>query len=241
MVKGHRAGRVLDIEALEVPGVPLGWWGACTGYFLHYLHVFSHSEDDLFDNSDLTHRTSPPRTTPSVNHPHLRCYRDALPHALVVDPARREEGCRDALPLLPPPPTPETAAHVLAQGGAPPHTDTQAHPPSLLEDPHVFSSHSCNTSSPTSLASSSNSPPRPSHSYLHAASPPAASMPTAACASFALAAHTPGLHPTGLLAQMRSYLVSADFAVILETALDHATEVLIEGLRGRVFMDTAGE
>ncbi|KAH7919339.1 hypothetical protein BV22DRAFT_867150 [Leucogyrophana mollusca] len=44
----------------------------------------------------ISHITSPSRTTPSVNHPNLRCYRDALPHALVGDPARRQEGCRDA-------------------------------------------------------------------------------------------------------------------------------------------------
>ncbi|KAH7919330.1 hypothetical protein BV22DRAFT_1199540 [Leucogyrophana mollusca] len=64
MVKGHRAGRVLDIEALEVPGVPLGWVERVHGAPPALPTFISHSQDDLFDDSDLTHQTSPPRTTP---------------------------------------------------------------------------------------------------------------------------------------------------------------------------------
>lgn len=44
---------------------------------------------------------------------------------------------------------------------------------------------------------------------------------------------------TALLAQTRRYLSGPDFAHALGCALDRATEVLMDGLRARVFVDTA--
>ena len=44
---------------------------------------------------------------------------------------------------------------------------------------------------------------------------------------------------TALLAETRCYLSGPDFAYALGCALDRATEVLMDGLRMRVFVDTA--
>ncbi|KAH7918215.1 hypothetical protein BV22DRAFT_1051881 [Leucogyrophana mollusca] len=52
--------------------------------------------------------------------------------------------------------------------------------------------------------------------------------------------HIPSTHFTGILPQTHSYLLSPHSVVVLEAALDRATEVLIEGLRGRVFVDSGG-
>ncbi|KAH7920105.1 hypothetical protein BV22DRAFT_1050594 [Leucogyrophana mollusca] len=49
-------------------------------------------------------------------------------------------------------------------------------------------------------------------------------MPTAAYTPFTHTTHTPDPHFTGLLAQTRSYLLSPDFALVLEAALVRATE-----------------
>ncbi|KAH7920029.1 hypothetical protein BV22DRAFT_1040329 [Leucogyrophana mollusca] len=65
-------------------------------------------------------------------------------------------------------------------------------------------------------------------------------FPLFAYASSTHTTHAPDPHFTGLLAQTRSYLLSPDFAAVLEAALDRATEVLIEGLRGQIFVDSAG-
>ncbi|KAH7920033.1 hypothetical protein BV22DRAFT_1199197 [Leucogyrophana mollusca] len=287
MVIGHAVSRVLDMEALEVP---LGWVERVRGALPALPTFISPLEDDLLDDSDLTHETSPPRTcplqptTPISDDTEMRFltlswwilhvgWKDVATrvrqgvegvfegvslktklgptelHGLLADVRRRVEyevrfeGGERRISFLSSllPPTPETTAHVLAQGGAPPHTNTQPHPPSLLEDPHVSQSHSRESSSPTSLSSPSHSPPRPSHSHIAShASPAAASIPTAAYASSTHTTHTPDSHFTGLLAQTRSYLLSPDFAVVLEASLDRAMEVLIEGLRGRVFVDSAG-
>ncbi|KAH7918290.1 hypothetical protein BV22DRAFT_1186682 [Leucogyrophana mollusca] len=77
VVIGHTVGRVLDMEALEVP---LGWVERVHGTFPILTTFISHLEDNLLDDSDLTHEISQP--LPSQMTP--RCA------------SSRSRGCRDA-------------------------------------------------------------------------------------------------------------------------------------------------
>ncbi|KAH7919336.1 hypothetical protein BV22DRAFT_1133908 [Leucogyrophana mollusca] len=109
------------------------------------------------------------------------------------------------------PPTPETTAHVRAQGGALPHTITNAptHLPSLPEDSHILSSHSASRS------------PRLSSPVVKLTTQALAlAVGLSSCCFYTpsrirllyTTIHTPDPRFTILLAQTHSYLLSPDFA-----------------------------
>ncbi|KIJ64887.1 hypothetical protein HYDPIDRAFT_111547 [Hydnomerulius pinastri MD-312] len=222
-------------------------------------------------------------------------------HALILDVRRRveldrtEKGSRFASSLLPP--TPETTAHVLAQGGALPmppsevsrenhsqlHDRDQEHPIGISPPPYsvlssaASSTHGGNDSEPQSqlslgpqdglspetaivIASPTPRPavfPTPPSSNTQESSPSSRASPSPSSPS--LPAHIRGQAqspPAGegtqgvsfssldldlrfntLLAETRAYFSGGDFAHALTCALDRATDVLMDGLRARVFVD----
>ncbi|KAH7883130.1 Peroxin-3-domain-containing protein [Phlebopus sp. FC_14] len=180
-------------------------------------------------------------------------------NGLVLDVRRRVEveernsGSRFLSSLLPP--TPETTAHVLAQGGA-------------LSIPS-FDIARDQIRSRESMIGANSPPPEPARDGLSPATaitvaspkPPLASFPTppatqthesapSSCGSPSpsgvwKASDVNGVAQTldsdvkftSLLAETRTYLTGADFAYALTCALDRATGVLMDGLRARVFVD----
>lgn len=183
------------------------------------------------------------------------------------------------------PPTPETTAHVLAQGGAlripreneipdsidrflakspPPFRDPNRSPATRgdieLHMPPLEASHE-GSSRATAIPIESPRPryaafPTPPSSHAHESdissrasqSPMTSSVPRLQPAlsagmsnSLATSRGSLDIDPqfTALLAQTRRYLSGPDFTHALGCALDRATEVLMDGLRARVFVDTA--
>lgn len=107
------------------------------------------------------------------------------------------------------PPTPETTHHVLIQGGFPLHASYTSSTSSQIT--HHF------TASPALV---------PSNTTTH----PSDFLPPTHI-------QDPGF--TSLIKETRGIISSPDFASVLETCLDRATQVLFEGLERNVFVDTA--
>ncbi|KAH7918601.1 hypothetical protein BV22DRAFT_1041659 [Leucogyrophana mollusca] len=109
--------------------------------------------------------------------------------------------------------------------------NTQPPPPSLLEDYHVFPSHSREPSPQFHSLRQRTHHPDP-----RARTPPLTRSRRFYAHSRIRPPHTHHAQPdpyfTALLWQTRSYLLFPDFA-ILEAASDYATGVLIEVLRGQ--------
>ena len=136
------------------------------------------------------------------------------------------------------PPTPETTAHVLAQGGALPQVPSErsSFSSSLLHGcdnslpiptsvPHV----GIFPTPPSSIPPSSPSLPS-NQPLLDSISPPQTSPRTAEF-------NDPIF--SSLFAQTREYLSGPDFAYALSAVLDRATCVLVDGLRAKVFVDSS--
>ncbi|KAG6334033.1 hypothetical protein ID866_5050 [Astraeus odoratus] len=148
------------------------------------------------------------------------------------------------------PPTPETTAHVLAQGGALPiptpgvHREcTNGHEKDLSRRADSAQTQILDGSSPataidiTSLdhgvTSPSALPTRTAVSQLSHINPSSAQRESALLSSLE---SDPRF--MSLLSEARAYLSGPDFAYALTCALDRATGVLMDGLRSRVFVDT---
>lgn len=110
------------------------------------------------------------------------------------------------------PPTPETTHHVLIQGGFPLHASYTSSTSSQIT--HHF------TASPAVIPSLTTT--HPSDFLL----PPTH-----------IQDQDPGF--TALIEETRGIISSPDFASVLETCLDRATQVLFVGLEKNVFVDTA--
>ncbi|KAG1749450.1 Peroxin-3-domain-containing protein [Suillus lakei] len=170
-------------------------------------------------------------------------------HVLILDVRRRVErdGTGDDRASIPGrflssllPPTPETTAHVLAQGGALPQVPSEFSP---LPGSSISSLHESDGSPPiagptprvgifptppSSIPTSSPSPSSSRPAQNTTSTPPTSQT------------HTELNDPifTSLLAQTRAYLAGPDFAYALSAALDRATVVLVDGLRAKVFVDS---
>ncbi|KAG1851807.1 Peroxin-3-domain-containing protein [Suillus tomentosus] len=170
-------------------------------------------------------------------------------HVLILDVRRRVErdGTGDDRASIPGrflgsllPPTPETTAHVLAQGGALPQVPSKFSP---LPGSSISSLRDSNDSppiagptpragifpTPPSSVPSSSPSPSSSRPAPNTTSPP----PTA---QFRAEFNDPIF--SSLLSQTRAYLSGPDFAYALSAALDRATIVLVDGLRAKVFVDS---
>lgn len=178
------------------------------------------------------------------------------------------------------PPTPETTAHVLAQGGASP-ISREREPHDGID--HLLAKSSRDPTRPPSTHGSIELPippetrydgltrataipiesprprtaafPTPPSSHAHESdlssrasqSPSNSSLPhlqpsssMGISNSLATSRGTLDVEPqfAALLAQTHHYLSGPDFAHALGCALDRATEVLMDGLRARVFVDS---
>ncbi|KAG2138003.1 Peroxin-3-domain-containing protein, partial [Suillus clintonianus] len=245
--------RVVDVEAIwpawsgqedwdeEIEGVSeetemrfltLSWWILHVGWKDVAARVRG-SVEAVFEEVSLKTKLSPSEL-----------------HVLILDVRRRVEGDgtsdnkasisgRFLSSLLPP--TPETTAHVLAQGGAIPQTPSES---SLLPSSSISSLRESDDSppiaGPTPRVGIFPTPP----SSIPASSPsPSSSQP---------AQNTTSTPPTSqpraelndpifssLLSQTRAYLAGPNFAYALSAALDRATVVLVDGLRAKVFVDSS--
>ncbi|KAG1722114.1 Peroxin-3-domain-containing protein [Suillus paluster] len=219
-------------EETEMRFLTLSWWILHVGWKDVAARVRG-SVEAVFEGVSLKTKLSPSEL-----------------HVLIMDVRRRVE--RDGTgdnkasmsgrflgSLLPP--TPETTAHVLAQGGALPQVPFE---PSPLPSSSISSLRDCDdslpiagptpregvfptppSSIPPSSPSLSSSRPAP-----NTASPPPPSQPRAEL-------NDPIF--SSLLSQTRAYLVGPDFAYALSAALDRATGVLVDGLRAKVFVDSS--
>ncbi|KAG2348207.1 hypothetical protein BDR05DRAFT_980530 [Suillus weaverae] len=243
--------RVVDVEAIwpawsagqedwdeEVEGVSeetemrfltLSWWILHVGWKDVAARVRG-SVESVFEGVSLKTKLSPSEL-----------------HVLILDVRRRVErdGTGDNRVSIPGrflgsllPPTPETTAHVLAQGGALPQVpsfsplpgssisslrESGDSPPIAGPTPHAGIFPTPPSSIPSSSRSPSSSRPAP-----NTTSPPPTSQP-----------HVEFNDPifSSLLSQTRAYLAGPDFTYALSAALDRATVVLVDGLRAKVFVD----
>ncbi|KAI9567620.1 Peroxin-3-domain-containing protein [Boletus coccyginus] len=260
-------------EETELRFLTLSWWVLHVGWKDVAARIRS-SVESVFDDVSLKAKLSPSELL-----------------ALIMDVRRRVEtdgtgikpGAKFLSSLLPP--TPETTAHVLAQGGVlsiPRESEIHysinrflAKSPRPSCDPNRFSStdgnidppiapldtpydglsrvtaipikspmprHAAFPTPPSSHAHESDLSSRasqsPSNSSMHHLRPtPSVGIPN----SLATSRGTLDMDPqfNALLAQTRRYLAGPDFAYALGCALDRATGVLMDGLRARVFVDSA--
>lgn len=160
------------------------------------------------------------------------------------------------------PPTPETTAHVLAQGGAlpmpafEPHRDrpwtdgkepAQASTESTIED-GTSPATAIDITSPRSreIDPSSSTHDRGLSSYKASTTLPSGFHPHAKHSSALDTPQRTALRSSletdprfmSLLSETQAYFTGPNFAYALTCALDRATGVLIDGLRARVFVDS---
>lgn len=219
-------------EETEMRFLTLSWWILHVGWKDVAARVRG-SVEAVFEGVSLKTKLSPPE---------LR--------VLILDVRRRveqhstgENGAsipgRFLGSLLPP--TLETTAHVLAQGGALPQVpsgfspflgssisslrESDDSPPISGPTPHVGIFPTPPSSIPSSSPSPSSGRPAP-----NTTSPPPNSQPPAEF-------NDPIF--SSLLSQTRAYLAGPDFTYALSAALDRATVVLVDGLRTKVFVDSS--
>ncbi|KIK92921.1 hypothetical protein PAXRUDRAFT_26536 [Paxillus rubicundulus Ve08.2h10] len=275
-------------EETELRYLTLSWWILHVGW-KDVAERVRGSVESVFEGVSLQGKLSASELYVHIMDIRRRVELDATGH---------DHSLRFMSSLLPP--TPETTAHVLAQGGALPVPPTGAPAGSIQAQPHEShhdrlltvgppysdfthssaSSPRANNIEPTLPNSEpihdgltpataiviNNQIPRPatfptppsSNTYepgLSSCASPAPSISsvpahvdTAAETSPPAASNAPGvsfgaldLDPrfNKLLVETRGYLSGPDFAHALGCALDRATEVLMDGLRARVFVDTA--
>ncbi|KAF8126804.1 Peroxin-3-domain-containing protein [Boletus edulis] len=244
-------------EATELRFLTLSWWVLHVGWKDVAARVRS-SVESVFDDVSLKAKLSPSEL--------FTLFMDVRRRVETDDTGSRPSA-RFLSSLLPP--TPETTTHVLAQGGALSITresETNDNIDRLLaQSPHP----SCGPNRPSThgdidppippskrhydgLSRASPIPiespirrttfPTPPSSHAHESDnrlhPP---LPVDISNSFATSRGTLDMDPqfNALLAQTRRYLSGPDFAYALGCALDRATEVLMDGLRARVFVDSA--
>ncbi|KAG2128811.1 Peroxin-3-domain-containing protein [Suillus cothurnatus] len=215
-------------EETEMRFLTLSWWMLHVGWKDVAARVRG-SVEAVFEGVSLKTKLSPSEL-----------------HALILDVRRRVErdGTGDNRATIPGrflgsllPPTPETTAHALAQGGALPQVPSEASP--------------LPGSSISSLRDSDDSPPIAGPTPRVGIFPtPPSSIPSP---SPSPSSSQPALNTTSppqpraefndpifssLLSQTRAYLAGPDFAYALSAALDRATVVLVDGLRAKVFVDS---
>ncbi|KAG1831685.1 Peroxin-3-domain-containing protein [Suillus subalutaceus] len=236
--------RVVDVEVIwpawsagiseetEMRFLTLSWWILHVGWKDVAARVRG-SVEAVFEGVSLKTKLSPSEL-----------------HVLILDVRRRVErdGTGDNRVSIPGrflgsllPPTPETTAHVLAQGGALPQVPSEFSP---LPGSSISSLRDSNDSPPiagptprvgifptppSSIPSSSSPSPPSSQPAPNTTSPPLISQPRAEF-------NDPIF--SSLLSQTRAYLAGPDFAYALSAALDRATVVLVDGLRAKVFVDS---
>ncbi|OJA20824.1 hypothetical protein AZE42_08965 [Rhizopogon vesiculosus] len=248
LILREAVSRVIDVEALwptwcagqedwdeEVEGVSeetemrfltLSWWILHVGWKDVAARVRG-SVEAVFEGVSLKTKLSPSEL-----------------HVLILDVRRRVESDgsgenkagRFLSSLLPP--TPETTAHVLAQGGALPQVPSE-HSSFPTSSIHEYGD-SLPIVGPTPRVGMFPTPP----SSIPASSPsPPSSLPSPNISS----PPQTSTHPTelndpifsSLLSQTRSYLSGPDFTYALTAALDRATSVMVDGLRAKVFIDSS--
>ncbi|KAF9225065.1 hypothetical protein BS17DRAFT_731904 [Gyrodon lividus] len=277
------------LEETELRYLTLSWWILHVGWKDVAARVRG-SVESVFDGVSLKAKLSPSEL-----------------YVLIMDIRRRVEhdgtgqdiGSRFLSSLLPP--TPETTAHVLTQGGAFPVPTTEASRGTIQTQLHDSDHDRMHGISPPPYSdltrSSTSSPnsnniepvppnPEPMHDGLTPATaivingptprpaifptPPLSNThesdissrasPSLSILSVPARVHTTAQSPppgtsnalgvsfgaldldpvfNKLLAETRVYLSGPDFAHALGCALDRATGVLMDGLRARVFVDTA--
>jgi peroxin-3 len=215
-------------EETEMRFLTLSWWMLHVGWKDVAARVRG-SVEAVFEGVSLKTKLSPSEL-----------------HALILDVRRRVErdGTGDNRATIPGrflgsllPPTPETTAHALAQGGALPQVPSEFSP--------------LPGSSISSLRDSDDSPPIAGPTPRVGIFPtPPSSIPSP---SPSPSSSQPALNTTSppqpraefndpifssLLSQTRAYLAGPDFAYALSAALDRATVVLVDGLRAKVFVDS---
>ncbi|KAG1805787.1 Peroxin-3-domain-containing protein [Suillus subaureus] len=218
-------------EETEMRFLTLSWWILHVGWKDVAARVRG-SVEAVFEGVSLKTKLSPSEL-----------------HVLILDVRRRVErnGPGDNEASIPGrflgsllPPTPETTAHVLAQGGALPQVPSEFSP--LIG------------SSISSLPDSNDSPPvagptprvgifpTPPSSIPSSSPSPSSSRPDPNTTSSPLTSqpHAEFNDPifSSLLSQTRAYLAGPDFSHALSAALDRATVVLVDGLRAKVFIDS---
>lgn len=218
-------------EETEMRFLTLSWWILHVGWKDVAARVRG-SVEAVFEGVSLKTKLSPSEL-----------------HVLILDVRRRVErdgtgdnkanmSGRFLSSLLPP--TPETTAHVLAQGGALPSEPSE--PPPLP------------SSSISSLRDYDDSQPiaGPTPRVGIFPTPPSSIPPSSPSLSSSRPARNTTSSPTSqpraelndpifssLLSQTRTYLAGPDFAYALSAALDRATGVLVDGLRAKVFIDSS--
>ncbi|KAF8554544.1 hypothetical protein OG21DRAFT_1051916 [Imleria badia] len=253
-------------EGTELRFLTLSWWVLHVGWKDVAARIRS-SVESVFDDVPLKTKLSPSELSTLIMDVRRRVEMDGTGSKL---------GARFLSTLLPP--TPETTAHVLAQGGAlsiPRETaihDSNSPPPS--HNPDRFSAPHGDTEPPvapsdtpydgssriTAIPIESPMPrpaafPTPPSSHAHdsdlssrASQSPSNSVhrlqPALSAGksnSLTTSRNTLDVDPqfNALLAETRRYLYGPDFAYALGCALDRATEVLMDGLCARVFVDSA--
>lgn len=219
-------------EETEMRFLTLSWWILHVGWKDVAARVRG-SVEAVFEGVSLKTKLSPSEL-----------------HVLILDVRRRVErdGTADNRASIPGrfigsllPPTPETTAHVLAQGGALPQVPSEFSP---LPGSSISSLRDNNDSPPiagptprvgifptppSSIPSSSSPSPSSSQPAPNTTSPPLTSQPRAEFSDPIF---------SSLLSQTRAYLAGPDFAYALSAALDRATVVLVDGLRAKVFVDS---
>ncbi|KAL4067482.1 Peroxin-3-domain-containing protein [Scleroderma yunnanense] len=157
------------------------------------------------------------------------------------------------------PPTPETTAHVLTQGGAFPmpafelqHDRRRVHAKEPAQADVSDSMIIQDGISPATAIDITSPKPRvigydqrPSHKSSTPSSPPSSHSDARHSSADVPQQETALLSSLGsdprfmsLLVETQAYLSGPDFAYALTCALDRATSVLMDGLRARVFVDT---
>ncbi|KAJ8590699.1 hypothetical protein M405DRAFT_815631 [Rhizopogon salebrosus TDB-379] len=210
-------------EETEMRFLTLSWWILHVGWKDVAARVRG-SVEAVFEGVSLKTKLSPSEL-----------------HVLILDVRRRIEsdGSGEKVDmsgrflgsLLPP--TPETTAHVLAQGGALPQVPSERSsipsssihryddsPPITGPTPRI----GIFPTPPSSIPTTSPSPPSVGPSINTTSSPRPAELNDPIFSS--------------LLSQTRTYLSGPDFAYALSAALDRATVVLVDGLRENVFIDS---
>ncbi|KIJ16588.1 hypothetical protein PAXINDRAFT_168654 [Paxillus involutus ATCC 200175] len=272
-------------EETELHYLTLSWWILHVGWKDVAGRVRG-SVENVFEGVSLQEKLSASELYVHIMDIRRRVELDATGH---------DHGPRFMSSLLPP--TPETTAHVLAQGGALPVPPTEAprgpiqtqlhesHQDRLLAvspPPYSDFTHSSASSPHANNIEPALPNPEPIHDGLTPATAIVISSPTPRPATFPTspssnayesdlssraspvssapahvdtAAQTspPGMSNAlgvsfgaldldprfnKLLEETRGYLSGPDFAHALGCALDRATEVLMDGLRARVFVDT---
>ncbi|KAH0831338.1 Peroxin-3-domain-containing protein [Lanmaoa asiatica] len=259
-------------EETELRFLTLAWWVLHVGWKDVAARVRG-SVESVFDEVSLKAKLSSSELFTLITDVRRRVEMDGTGSKL---------GARFLSSLLPP--TPETTAHVLAQGGAlsiPRESEIRSSTDRFLAkssppfgDPTRSSTHGniepaippseapCDgLSRATAIPIESPKPrlaafPTPPSSYAHESdlssrasqSPsnssvphhhpaPSMGLPNSLATSRSMLDVDPQFN--ALLAQTRRYLSGPDFAHALGCALDRATEVLMDGLRARVFVDSA--